>query len=101
MWCKGAHLWLNKSHAASKAKVPRHAWAESSNGVREHRRLDAINLRGECHAAEFATRLKQDRLDPRARQVRRRNESVMPAAKDNDVGAVARLLRRCLLCGRH
>ena len=64
---KGAHLWFNESHAASEAKVARHARAEAAYGVREHRRLDAINLCRECHAAEFAARLKEDRLDPRAR----------------------------------
>ena len=57
------------------------------------------NIRREF--TEFAARLKEDRLDPRARQVRRRNEPVMPAAKDDHVRAVARLLGRCLLCGRH
>ena len=97
---KGAHLWFNESHAASKAKIPRHTRAESANGVREHWRLDAINVCGECHAAEFTARLQEDRLDPRARQVRRRNEPVMPAAKDDHIGAVTRLLGCCLLCGR-
>ena len=101
---KGAHLWFNQSHAASKAKVARHAWTESTNGVREHRRLDAINVCGECHPTEFTARLKEDRLDPRARQVRRRNEPVMPAAKHDDVRTVARPLlcwRRCLLLRCH
>ena len=91
---KGAHLWFNESHTARKAKVARHARSESTNGVREHRRLHTINVCSECHATEFTARLKENRFDPRASQVRRRNKPVMPAAKDDDVCAIARLLLR-------
>ena len=105
VWCKRAHLWLHKSNAPRKSEVARDARTESTNGVREHRRLHAVNVCGERHAAKFATRLKEDRLDPRARQVCGCNESVMSAAEDDHIGAVARAWclcrRRLLLLGGH
>ena len=105
VWCKRAHLWLHKSNAPRKSEVARDARTESTNGVREHRRLHAVNVCGERHAAKFATRLKEDRLDPRARQVCGCNESVMSAAEDDHIGAVARAWRLCrrrlLLLGGH